>query len=66
MEGKIILPKMNGKEIYPGVYAMGEPTPRPDLGPNKLAILVEINGCLCVVELSIKFKEVGNDNLNDS
>lgn len=58
MEGKLTLPKMDGVEIKPGVFLIGEPTPRPDLGKTSLACLADIRGMLCTVELTIKFKEV--------
>jgi hypothetical protein len=48
------LPKMSGKEISPGIWLIGEPTPVP--GSNKLRCLADINGTLALVELSLKFK----------
>jgi hypothetical protein len=55
IEGSLDLPKMDGMEIRPGVRLIGEPTPTP--GTDKLRCLANVLGCLCVVELSIKFKE---------
>ena len=58
MEGKLTLPKMDGVEIKPGVFLIGEPTPRPDLGKTSLVCLADVHGMLCTVELTIKFKRV--------
>ena len=55
--GIVTLPKMDGFEISQGIFLIGEPTPRPDLGKTALACLANINGMLGLVELSIKFKE---------
>ena len=55
-EGKLILPEMDGVEISPGIWLIGEPTPRPDLGKMSMACLANMNGALVVVELSLKFK----------
>ena len=55
MEGTLNLPKMDGEEIRPGVVLIGEPSPMP--GTDKLRCLANVFGSLCVVELSIKFKE---------
>jgi len=55
--GTLTLPKCDGKEIKPGIILIGEPTPRPDLGPNALACLANVLGTLCLVQLSVKFKE---------
>jgi len=54
VEGKLDLPKMDGVEIRPGVTLIGEPSPEP--GTDKLRCLANVEGMLCVVELSIKFK----------
>ncbi len=51
--GKLILPKMDGLEIRPGVTLIGEPAPMP--GSDKLRCLANVAGCLAVVQLSIKF-----------
>jgi len=55
-KGSIVLPKLDGFEIIQGIYLIGEPTPRPDLGKTALACLANINGMLGVVELSIKLE----------
>ena len=52
-EGSLDLPRMDGTEIRPGVVLIGEPTPVP--GTDKLRCLANVLGCLCVVELGIKF-----------
>jgi len=54
IEGTMNLPKMDGMEIRPGVTLIGEPSPEP--GTDKLRCLANVDGMLCVVELSIKFK----------
>jgi hypothetical protein len=53
--GNMTLPKMDGKEVSPGIFLIGEPTPMP--GSNKLRALADIHGALCVIELSLKFGE---------
>ncbi len=53
MTGTMVLPKMDGYEVKPGVTLIGEPTPVP--GTDKLRCLANAFGALCVVELSIKF-----------
>ena len=65
--GNLILPKTDGVEIYPGIFLIGSPTPRPDLGDNKMACLANFFGRLVVVELSIKFlpKELKSNKLLD-
>lgn len=57
MKGTLKLPKMDGVEIAPGIYLIGEPTPRPDLGDMAMACLANVSGALAVVQLSIKWKE---------
>ena len=61
MEGELILPKMDGIEIEPGIFLIGEPTPRPDLGKTSLACLANVYGKLCTVELTIRFKEINSN-----
>lgn len=51
--GDLKLPKMDGHEIRPGVYLIGEPT--PIAGTSKLKCLANVGGALCLVELGIKF-----------
>ncbi len=53
--GTLDLPQMDGTEIRPGVVLIGEPSPMP--GTDKLRCLANVLGCLCVVELSIKFRK---------
>lgn len=53
IDGTLQLPPMHGKEIRPGVFLIGEPSVVP--GTTKLRCLANVCGCLCVVELSIKF-----------
>ena len=61
-EGELILPKMDGVEITPGIFLIGEPVPRPDLGKTALVCLAEVRGMLALVQLSIVFKEKLNAN----
>jgi len=49
-----MLPKLNGCEVSPGVWLIGEPT--PITGTDKLQCLANIEGCLCVVELQLRFQ----------
>ena len=53
-EGLAQLPDLDGVEIQPGVTIIGEVTPVP--GTNLLRALANVSGCLCVVELRIRFK----------
>ena len=55
MDGSLQLPKCDGMEVRPGVILIGEPT--PVVGTDKMRCLANVLGALCVVELSIKFKE---------
>jgi hypothetical protein len=55
IEGALDLPKMDGMEVRPGVILIGEPS--PIVGTDKMRCLANVLGALCVVELSIKFKE---------
>ncbi len=54
-EGHISLPKLDGVEVSPGVWIVGEPSPVP--GTNKLRALANVGGALCLIELSIKFPQ---------
>ena len=56
IKGNLTLPKMNGKEISPGIFLIGEPKPRPDLGPNSLVCLANANGALVLVELTTRLE----------
>lgn len=51
--GVMSLPKMEGVEISPGIFLIGEP--RPIEGTSKLRCLANVNGSLAMVELNIKF-----------
>lgn len=51
--GEMTLPKMDGVEVSPGIWLVGEPTPLP--GTDKLRCLAQIGNALGVVELSVKF-----------
>lgn len=54
VQGSVNLPSLDGYEVSPGVYLIGEPTPVP--GTDKLRCLANVGGALCVVELKLKFK----------
>lgn len=53
-EGTLNLPSLDGVEISPGMFVIGEPTPVRDT--NQLRALVNFLGALCVVELRMRFK----------
>lgn len=53
--GELEFPKLDGREISPGIILMGEPTPIP--GTNLMRCLANVGGALCVVELSLKFSD---------
>ncbi len=52
-KGRLELPKMDGLEIRPGIFLIGEPT--PVVGTDKLRCLAIGSGALCRVEWVIKF-----------
>jgi hypothetical protein len=54
--GTIDLKKLDGQEVAPGIFIIGEPT--PVAGTNKLRCLANVRGCLALIELSIKFVPV--------
>lgn len=54
--GDIRLPKMDGEEISPGIFLIGEPSPVP--GTDKLRCLAQVGRALCVVELALTFSQV--------
>lgn len=57
--GEMKLPKLDGYEIRPNIFLIGEPTPIE--GTSTLRCLANVRGELCLVELAIKFpKEVPN------
>jgi hypothetical protein len=51
--GALSLPSLDGHEVSPGVWLVGEPT--PVAGTDKLRCLANVGGCLCLVELRLKF-----------
>lgn len=53
MNGTITLPKLDGTEIRPGVFLIGEPTPVP--GTDKMRMLANVGGALALVELRFSF-----------
>lgn len=55
--GHLVLPKLAGCEVSPGVWLIGEPTAVP--GSDKLRCLANVAGCLCLVELRIRFGASG-------
>ncbi len=56
----ILMQDLEGKEISPGVTIIGEPSLIPN--SNKLRALANVNGALCVVELSISIKFTDNES----
>jgi hypothetical protein len=53
IEGIANIPKLDGREVRPGIVLMGEPSPVE--GTNKMRCLANVFGALAVVELSITF-----------
>lgn len=51
--GHIKLPKMEGAEIAPGIFLIGEPKPVPN--SMLMQCLANVHGALCVIELKLKF-----------
>jgi hypothetical protein len=51
--GDVILQPMDGKEMSPGVFLIGEPSPVE--GSDKLRCLANVGGALCLVELRLRF-----------
>lgn len=51
--GSIVMGPLDGREIAPGVYLVGEPTPIP--GSDKMRCLANVGGALCLVELRVRF-----------
>jgi hypothetical protein len=47
------MPKMDGHEVSPGIYVIGEPTPIP--GTNKMTALVNYHGALALAQLVMRF-----------
>lgn len=48
------LPKMDGLEVSPGIFLIGEPVPIPET--QLMRCLANVGGALCLIELKIKFK----------
>ena len=53
VQGNLELPKMNGVEISPGIFLIGQPSPMA--GSDRLRCLADVNGALAIVELRISF-----------
>lgn len=53
IEAVATLSKMSGLEVSPGILLIGEPSPVK--GTNLMRCLADVNGALCIVELSLKF-----------
>jgi hypothetical protein len=62
MEATIILPKTDGVEIKPGIFLIGNLTPRPDLGKTSFSCLANYGGMLVVVELTLSLKHGQTSN----
>lgn len=54
--GEMKLPKLDGYEVRPNIFLVGEPTPID--GTSKLRCLANVDGQLCLVELGIRFPTV--------
>jgi hypothetical protein len=54
-DGALTLPKMDGVQIAPRVWLIGEPT--PIVGTDRLRCLADVGGALAVVELRLRFAE---------
>jgi hypothetical protein len=52
--GIINLPKLDGFEVKPGVFLIGEPT--LDAATGKYRCLANVAGCLAVVELRVTLR----------
>jgi hypothetical protein len=53
--GEVTLPAMDGKEVAPGIWLLGEPTPVP--GTDRLRCLANVGGALGLVELKLRFTD---------
>lgn len=51
--GSLQMPKLDGHEIAPRVYLIGEPM--PVVGTDRFRCLADFYGAMAVIELSIKF-----------
>lgn len=56
--GEMKLSKMDGTEISPGIWLIGEPT--PVAGSDKLRCLAQVGSAIALVELAIKFPQPAN------
>lgn len=54
MQDNLTLPKMDGKEIKPGIFLIGEPKAVKDT--DRLRCLADYHGALVVLELRLKFQ----------
>jgi hypothetical protein len=52
------LPDMDGYEVSPGIFLIGQPTPVP--GTQLMRALANVYGALAIIELKIKFREPQN------
>jgi hypothetical protein len=51
--GTLNIPKLDGVEVNPGIFCIGQPTPVP--GTNLLRGLANVGGALCIVEFKLSF-----------
>ena len=51
--GTLTLPDLDGYEVSPGIFLIGNPTPVP--GTDKLRCLANVHGALGLVELRLRF-----------
>lgn len=55
MGGNLTLPKMDGVEVSPGIFIIGEPA--PIAGTDKMRALADVHGQLAIIELRIRFQK---------
>ena len=53
MNGNMQLPDLDGYEVFPNIFLIGQPSPVP--GTSKMRCLANAGGALVLVELGIKF-----------
>lgn len=58
--GTMTLPKLDGHEINPGVFLIGEPT--PVAGTSLLRCLANAYGSLVLIELKISFARAQSED----
>jgi hypothetical protein len=51
------LPDMDGWEVSPGIFIIGQPSPAPERGRDKMVALANVEGMLALIEIRIKPKQ---------